>query len=246
MRLGYVFPRFTAKQIPHTAVANSIFSGKSCRAYAKSITLSRFNDLLFGKFCVRMVRSAWLTLLCYFVCHIKRASTQEMMSRIATGRIIALMADNKAIWNWAICQFVSDAMSQKRLATATNMDSPVAKFIGTALPFPTIIRAKHAHLRPEPFRNRAKAGIVPVNELKWFALHMAASIFISCCYPGFLSTTAVAVAKGDFLREGVRGMIAHVDTFLSRFGHTAGRSQRRCGNFMRFAAPTISQVVANG
>jgi hypothetical protein len=48
-------------------------------------------------------------------------------------------------------------------------------------------------------------------------------------------------------RGVVRGMIAHVDTFLSRFGQAVGRLQRRCGiSISALHYTTNSQFTLDG
>jgi hypothetical protein len=70
------------------------------------------------------------------------------------------------------------------------------------------------------------------NILKWLAFYPASSSVIVRGKIGFLSTSAVAVSVGDFLRSFFCGMIIHVETFLSMFGYSVGRSQRCHGLFI--------------
>lgn len=215
MMLGNMLPSFALKRISHGSVANAIFSGESRRPCALSVTLSRLNNLFFGEFCMWMVRPACLASLCHFIVHIEYTSAQKMMSRIATGGIVAFVTDDKVVRYRAICQLVGDAVSQKRLATATNMDSPIAKFVCATLPLPTIVGAKNTHAQPEAICDGAKTRVMSVDEAKWFAFYMVAPIFISCREFGLLSASALAKAVGN-IKRGIMGLHKKLTFLVSK------------------------------
>jgi hypothetical protein len=64
------------------------------------------------------------------------------------------------------------------------------------------------------------AAIVTMNKLAWPTIKNG----------GFLPTTTMTITVRDFLCGFLRGMISHVDTFLSRFGHATGCYQHRRGD----------------
>lgn len=205
MTLGHMTPSFATQYVAHRSVINAILPGEGRWANTLGIELARFNNLFFGEFRVRVVRPAQLAFLCHFVCHIVCASAQKMMSRIAARGIVAFMASNQAIGNWAMRQFVSDTMRQEGLTATANMDSSIAHAICAALPFPAIIGAKYLHARPESIGDWAETGIVPMNVTKWFALHMAAPVFVSCRNASLFAATAVAITVGNVVR-GIMGL----------------------------------------
>lgn len=74
--------------------------------------------------------------------------------------------------------------------------------------------------------------LMPKNKAQRFAFYPFSSRIVIGCKICFLSASAMAVSIRDFIRGLSRGMIIHVDTFLSRFGHSVGRLHRRHGLFI--------------
>ncbi len=223
MILGYMPPCLAAQHVTHAAVTNAIFPGKICHGYAALIVaFSHFYNLLVGEFCVRMIFPPLVALLGYFIRHVIGARTQKMMRWITTWWVVAMMADHKVVWNWAIRQFVRDAMSQKRLAAGTDVDSSIAHWVCASLPVPAIIGAENVDMRPESIGNGPKAGIVSMNKPQWLTFYMAASVFIPFRYASLLPASAVAISVWNFFWGFVRGMITHVNSLLSAVGHSVG------------------------
>lgn len=74
--------------------------------------------------------------------------------------------------------------------------------------------------------------LMPKNKAQRFAFYPFSPRIVIGCKICFLSASAMAVSIRDFIRGLSRGMIIHVDTFLSRFGHSVGRLHRRHGLFI--------------
>lgn len=222
-----MLPSLAVNDIGNGRRTDIVLLGKGCHGDAAlSVTAPYLNNLFVGEFRMWMRFAALLPILGNFVCHVVSTRTKKEMGWIAARRIVARVANDKAIWNWAKCQFVGKAVRNGSLSATTDMDISVAEVARTALPLPTIVGAEYLHLRPEAIFYREKAGIVSVDKPKWFALDMAASVFVSLGNRGLLTATAVAITVGNV----VRGMILHVNSPFSTLTTPQDDSTHRCGN----------------
>jgi len=132
---------------------------------------------------------------------------------INTAGIVAAMANTSIGGKIAIVQCVRKTMGANLVAGKRTFQLPVPFTVKRALPFPTLVGAAPVNLLPKAFRNGTMGGGL-----------MAGYVF---------SLQAWVFGDGDeltataFAKNSARVMICHVDTFLSRFGHSRGRSQRR-------------------
>jgi hypothetical protein len=202
---GQMPPCCAENYISHADTADTIFPGEGCHADSAFVkALSRFNHLFVCEFSVRMVRAMHLPILSNFIRYVIVICSQKQVTRIATGRVIALVQHPKSFWYWAMRQLPGDSMGRDNMMV--NLDLPVALAASVSLPFPTIISAENLHLRPEMLRKgrgTTKTRVMAVNEPKWFALHMTAPVFVSCCNGGLFATSAMAIT----IRGVVRGIM---------------------------------------
>ena len=71
-------------------------------------------------------------------------------------------------------------------------------------------------------RNWIAIHVVSMYKANWFAAYPTLVFIVVWGDSCLLSTTALAITVWIFLRGLSCGMIVHADTFLSRFGHSAG------------------------
>jgi len=204
MTLRYVFPRFVVQRFSHSTICNIVLFREMRRSNALSVELSRFDNLRLGEFRTWVIRSVRMAIFSHHIRRIIRMRTQEVMCGIATTRPVTMVTHNKPLWDGAVCQFVGNAVSRKRLPATANMDSPVAHRICATLPVPTG-RAKHGvnwpilvNVRPKAFLVRTAARVMSMNVANWFTLYMAATVFVSDCYRGFFAAAASTISSWNF------------------------------------------------
>lgn len=226
--LGDSLPSVAPNNVSNVFSANAVFDGKHFLSdVIIGIPAANFRDLRFGKLC----RSA-AAVLVRFVLHIVGMSADPKMGWIHAGGIVARMANARPIGDGAVLQLVTEAMSKNHFFV--DSDNTVTIGHPVASPFPTVFG--FINFCPKTKNGRVRAAMT-VQEAQRFTLDPSGSLVRLGCNVGRLTAAALA----EMNRRFVRGMIAHVDTFLSRFGHAAGRFQRRCG-----ASIGISNYSANG
>jgi hypothetical protein len=240
---GQMPPCCAENYISHADTADTIFPGEGCHADSAFVkALSRFNHLFVCEFSVRMVRAMHLPILSNFIRYVIVICSQKQVTRIATGRVIALVQHPKSFWYWAMRQLPGDPMGRDNMMV--NLDLPVALAASISLPFPTIIRAENLHLRPEMLRKRrgtTETRVMPVNKPKWFTFHMTAPVFVSCCNGGLFAATTVAKAVWGV----VRGIIHGVNSPFLTLTTPPNDSTRCGGNFIGCYSFIIPQEYAS-
>lgn len=182
----------------------------------------------------RTARPISVSFLGYHIRCVIGMCADKVMRWIATRWIVTAVADQHAFWNGAVCQFVSNAVGQKRLTAFANVNTSVAINVPATLPFPALVWAKYLHLCPKAFRKRAKTGIVPVNKANRLTFYMAAPVFVPCRDAGLFATTTLAITVRDFVRGNMglhrnlpfcaksQGVPAPLGQLFSSFNYTTG------------------------
>lgn len=199
-------PTIAANNITDISPVYAIFQGQSLLRGALSVTAANFNNLFSSQFAV-------VVSLLRFVLHVIGMSTEKQVSGINAGRIVAAMTDAHAIWDRAIMQFVTKAMCRSH--SVFDSDLAVAIRIQMSGPQPTI--SSLLDLGPESFFCGDRVA-VPVQKAQRLPFNPSIKLAVFGCKSGRLTATTFA----EMYRGVVRGMITHVDTFLSRFGHASG------------------------
>lgn len=200
---------------------HAIFAPQSGKGYALGALNADGAYVVFREFCEVQIFTDWMKVsaLCHLVGVIVSVRTKEQMIRIDARRVVAPMQHPQALWNWAIMQFV--AVSMRSVHVAIDTELPIA--LGLAIfPFPALIGAASVNVTPETFNwativRNTKSIVMAFDEAC-----LSARLLLN---GDRLSATAFA----KFWELVARGMILHVDTFLSRFGHAGGRCKRRSG-----------------
>lgn len=86
--------------------------------------------------------------LLYHIPHVVGVSSPENMVRITARAVIAFVARLITLWQFAVCQLVTDAMSVNHVSIAPNR--PVS-ILFVSNPLPAIVWGALANIRPEPF-----------------------------------------------------------------------------------------------
>lgn len=229
-----MLPCFAPKQCAHDSRGDTILGSQfSVQHTARSVAATRFYDLLFSEFGGRMVFAMIMTTLRYLVGNVVCMCSGKKMSGVTARRIVTLMTNYDFAGDWAIGQFISNAVRQKSgTALFANAYPAIARIALGTLPFPTVIRPKHLNLQPKAFSEWLKPGVVSIDVVQWFASNPSAA-FIGCVgYACLLSASTMAITVWDFVGGFVRGMILHVNSpFLTLTTPRDGSTHRR-GNYL--------------
>lgn len=228
-----------------TLLTNSIVSRKFQSRYAAiCIAGANFKHLISSKFgmcatfAARPLRpSREIASLLYHIRMIVLKCTKKQMSRIDAGSIITMVTDKHSIRNRAIMKHPRDAVCPLGLAfSAAHADIPIASCAQTTSPKPTGVR--FLNLLPKSNLKRfAKIGLMQpykAHRLPFYMTKSRVGLF------GDWGRLAAATFT-EFWGWIMRGMILHVDTFLSRFG----QSQDVCASLaisMEFYQSIIAQM----
>lgn len=225
-----MLPCFAPKQCAHDSRGDTIFGSQfSVQHTARSVAATRLYDLLLGKFGGRMVFAMIMATLRYLVGNVVCMCSGKKMRWVTARRIVTLMTNYGFAGDWAIGQFVSNAVRQKSgAALFANAYPAIAKIALGTLPFPTVNRPKRLNLQPKAFSEWLKSGVVSVDVVQWLALDPSATLIGCVSYARFLSATTAAITVWDF----VRGMILHVNSPFLTLTTPQDGSTHRCGNYL--------------
>lgn len=205
---------------------DTIFEGERLEGNVFAlVSKAYFDNLVFIKFGISLCASLCLSSLAYHVqAVIGFCAKPEMRGVTASGIVTtgAIVKYAQVFWNGAILQFIAIAMHVYILTL--NVYASVAKLITVARPFPTTVFGILVDVLPKTVFGGA-SSVMSSNIAVRLTLNPSARLVGKRHWLRGLTAATLA----EFNRGVVRGMIRHVDTFLSRFGHAAGRFQRRCG-----------------
>lgn len=183
----------------------------------RHVLLTYLDNLRLGEY-GGATAASFLVLVRHVVC---MSSKKEVIGPHA-WRIVAVMTNIHAFRYRAIMQFVAEPMRQSCFAIDTYIAVTVTR--SAASPFPAAGRSILVDLFPKAVDGRS-AAIVSMHKPLGLTFNPSELLVGVRGYLRRLSAAAFA----EFDRSVLRGKIGHVATFLSRFGHAAGRFQRRCG-----------------
>ncbi len=152
--------------------------------------------------------------------------TKKEMRNANASWVIAVVTNFYAERYCSIFHLPSEAMGKN--AVAFYIKHAIAGLGSASRPLPAAVRCILVDFQPKSFCGGDAAFIVPTmppNKADRLPSYLAAVCPGLSCNASRFAAAALAKVYGGV----VRGMICHVDTFLSRFGHAAGRFQRRCG-----------------
>ena len=158
-----------------------------------------------------------LTILSIAVVHIVLMRAEKKMIWIHARSVIALMEYLYVVWNWAKVNLPRYALSVG--CDPINDQAAVPICCKASCPVPALIGATNVYLFPEFFFDGFFGlGFAPMssNKSNWLASNLTAVGTCYFCKRGWLSTTAIA----EFWCELTRGIIVHVESFLSRFSRS--------------------------
>lgn len=243
-------PCFAVNYSKDSCLTNTIFVGQVQTDFTRRVSLTNLANFVRCQFCIAIIcpgvnPSPGATFCVHIVKVVGLCAKKEVIWITARG-IVALVANEHSFWDGAIGQLPSNTGSRIAMRAATHFVAPAEISISvggtTGLPLPTVVGAAPVYLFPESLDGRAPMAVM-VDVAKWFTFDNAALIYRALCNICLLPTTAVAITVWDFLGIGVRGMICHVDTFLSRFGQSQGHSRGVAWHFLLGITPvSIAQV----
>ncbi len=158
-----MLPSFVPNYAVYGSFVHAEFFGDFDLGFTCSDTLSDANHLFFGEL------ASWLSEFACHVIHVFGLRTQKEMSRIAAMTIVALVADDHALWDRAVVQFVAESVWESRAARVVEITSA---FGGSIFPLPAFIRIAFCNACPKAIFQRTlwqwwqrpEYGMVSVNK----------------------------------------------------------------------------------
>lgn len=213
--LGYVLPDSSGDYIEDSWLRNPVLNcegGDGCPP--AGLSAADFAYLCLSQLGVWVRAALSLSAFLHSVGYVSDLRSKTQVRRIYAPPIIAGMHNNKADWDGAVRNFPDISMRTNHFPIDIYL--PVSRSGHAPRPVPAAILSVPGDFFPKTFYCGA-VMLMPSNIATW---RKSARVVAE-----WLSTTTFAKAYGGV----VRGMIHHVDTFLSRFGQAAGRFRRRCG-----------------
>lgn len=198
-----MYPILAIDDLADHCMRHAIGTGEFSPLLALSRKFSDFGYLFFVQFChvmLRTLRSWWIcaTSLTSHVVNVVLMRSEKQVGRIAAGRIVAVVADIHALWNWPIMQFVAKAMGVN--TCAIDGENSVTGFAQLLRPYPTAIWRIAINVLPKAFFRRAIGrSMMSLNIWNGFAPKPSA---IASGYFGdrrLLTTTTLAITIGYFV-----------------------------------------------
>jgi hypothetical protein len=183
-----------------------------------------------------------LPILLVAIIHIVLVCAKKEMRWIATQPAVTSMAYLHVVWDWAKMNLPRNALGV--CGYAVDYQHPIAIRAKPGCPVPTIIRATNIDLLPKSIFNGPwglEFACMSVQESHRLPFDASPRAICITSKVGWLAAATFAEFGGGLLR----GMIIHVDTFLSRFGHSGGRLQRRSGSFIEVLQTYFSTFGRN-
>lgn len=135
-------PCFPGSDSPYMRFVNAESESEGGYFFLGSLSVqgSNLQDMFISKFGKRVTgsRCGWLcatfagSSLCGAILHVIRACSQKQMSRMKASRLIAVVANIYAAWNWTLSLFKSESMGAGHLAVLPrNMDSAISLLLAS-------------------------------------------------------------------------------------------------------------------
>ena len=202
-----MFPRPTENNVANRCLGESETFLQFASRHSCYMECTDFDNTFSGQ----LVRTPALT---DCICHIIERSTEKQVDRINAGRVIAVMADEQALRDWAIMQLPRIPRSQHwPFVGGIEIPRRIAGILGSG-PCPT-----WPQFRAVEWRRPTLVNLVPKAFLDWSAPKVILNISQGFPFdvtefgygilpnPRLLSAAAVAVAVGDFVRRVVCGIM---------------------------------------
>lgn len=226
MTLLDMFPSYTVYHFEDCRYRNAelfgyVFASRTARA-----KLADLPDSIGGKFCLRVpFPLAASTLICH-IFHVLFVSIYKDMVGIAARWIVAFVTRLLTVWDWAMFQLVSEAVSKNSALAAIFFAAyyeytiPISEFSG--IPQPTLIGAANINFFPESFSDgaaRSEIVMVALDEAEGLPFDIS---FLGIALPRDRrkpSATTFAITIRDFLRGiiGVHGNSPFLCLIRERF-----------------------------
>jgi hypothetical protein len=166
--LGHVFPRLAAHDVANGRASDVELPADLYVREAGGVQLSDRSHVYlrqlceslaiasrgpFGMFPLTVAIAAWAAAFCPFVAHVVSARSQKQVIRVYARRIVALVANVHALWNWSVRNRVRESM--RRYSRALIPKFPVTTIAARSIPKPA--RVGLFHPRPESTRCRRES-----------------------------------------------------------------------------------------
>ena len=171
-------PAFAANNTTGLTIANTIATAKF--SIGQSVT-GKFAHFAHARLCdfghaVEFAASAGVfsaTSFFYHVLHIVRRCAYKQVSRVATRRVVTMMANKQTIRYRPICKFVGHNMRPKRLVISATRNA-ITRVVSIRLPLPAIIGATAIHSLPKSIGRVLERLMMAKAELSMLALNQIA------------------------------------------------------------------------
>lgn len=144
-------PRLTANDPVYLADCYAEMIGNRLLSKsASSVLRSDGGDGVSSKFGVRELLSLYVATLCRHVFVVVGLGAKKQMVRIGTRRVVALVQDLKALWDWAVVKLPGKSMSRDNLPLRDiRVESAVSVVVGLSSPQPATVSL--SNFLPESF-----------------------------------------------------------------------------------------------
>lgn len=207
-------PSKAACDVADRANTDAKSPGKRRGAFTKCMALTDLNNLGFYQLGLRVLGAICALKLVSTLCgHVKcivADSTKKQMIRIATGGIVAFVANKQASWDGAKVKLVTETRCDDHFSLNPKMTIAVAAC--AALPGPTLIGSAFVNSVPETLFCR-NAAIVFVN--KSFRLSFGPPTLFVCVLSDWRAQSAPTFAKFDW--RGRNGLCSIVPIDIAQW-----------------------------